>query len=253
MTTMPDDKQLPLDGQLDRALDPDYAAISTLAVLGLASSVLGMLSFVALSLTVLPAIGLALGLLALRKIRRSEGILTGRGIAMAASVLGALVLVGSSGYHLQGWLSEHRVLEDLSNRSYEITDDILAGRYEKVYNMIPEEFRRRHGRGPEAFRAQVAPALTGAGSVLRRTLMSLEIVPTTDGAIVAPAKMRIELERRYVELQIAFMKSPAGTWDLVGAGAGETLESQFKFASEEPEPKEPPPSPPPPAAPAAKL
>ena len=253
MKAKPSQQPLPPDGQLDRALDPEYAAISTMAVLGLVAGVLGLLSFEMMPLVVLPALGLMMGLLALRKIKRSEGVLAGRGIAMAASVLGALVLTGSAGYHLQGWLSERRVLEDLSNRSYEITDDILAGRYEKVYNMIPEEFRRQRGRGPEAFRAQVAPALTGAGSVLRRTLMSLEIVATTDGAIVAPAKMRVELERRYVELQIAFMKSPAGTWDLVGAGAGETLESQFKFASEEPEPKEPPPSPPPPAAPAAKL
>jgi hypothetical protein len=253
MKTNPSRQRLPPDGQLDRALDPEYAAISTAAVLGLVSGVAGLLSFVVLPLVVLPAVGLALGLLAIRKIRRSEGILAGRGIAMAASVLGAFVLVGSTAYHAQGWLSERRVLEDLSNRSYDIMDDILAGRYAKVYNMIPEDFRRQQGRGPEEFRSHVEPVLAGAGSVLRRTLMSLEIIRTDDGAIVAPAKMRMELERRYLDFQFVFKQTPEGMWDLIGIGASETFESQVKFAPDEPEPKEPPKNPPPtPAAPPAK-
>jgi hypothetical protein len=249
MKAKPSQPPLPPDSPLDRAMDSEYAAISTLAVLGLVFAVLGALSLVALPLMVLPALGLVLGLLAIRKIRRSEGILTGRGIALAASVLGALALAGSAAWHLQGWLSEQRAYEELSNLSYEITDDILAGRYEKVYNMIPEEFRRRQGRGPEDFRSHIAPLLADAGSVVRRTLMSLEIVTADDNAIVAPAKMRVELQRRYLEFQIVFKKSEAGAWELIGIGAGETMDSQFKFAKDDPEPpKSPPPASPAPAA-----
>ena len=252
MTTRPDDKPLPQDGQVDRALDPEYAAISTMAVLGLVAGVLGLLSFQMMPLIVLPALGLVMGLLALRKIKRSEGILTGRGIALGAAVLGGLVLAGAGGYHLQGWLSERRVLEDLSNRSYEITDDVLAGRYDKVYNMIPEDLRRRQGGSPAAFRAHVAPGFAGAGSILRRTLMSLKFASAEDGSLLASATMRVELERRYLDVQIVFRQSSAGTWDLIGVGVGETFESQIKFAPDEPEPKSPPKAPPPPAAPAAK-
>ena len=252
MTPMPDDQQLPPDGQLDRAMDPDYAAISTQAVLGLVFSLLGALAILIPPLVVLPLLGLVLGLVALRKIRRSEGVLAGRGIAVAASILGGLALVGSTSYHLHAWLSGRRVLEDLSNRSIEITDDLTAGRYDKVYNMLPEEFRRQQGRGPEEFRASVAPALKDAGSVVRRFLLSLEFVPMEDGTVLAPARVRVELERRYVEVKLIFMESPRGTWDLVGVGAGETMDSAFKFAPPEPQRQEPPEGPPPAPAPEAK-
>jgi hypothetical protein len=258
MKTAPNQQQLPPDGQLDRAMDPEYAAISTTAVLGLIFSALGVLAIIVPPMAALSALGLVLGFTALRKIRRSEGSLTGRGIALAAFAAGAIVLVGSTAYQLQTWLSQRRTLEGLSARSYEITDDVLAGRYEKVYNLIPEDFRRQQGAGPQDFRGSLAPALAGAGSVVRRTLMSLEIIRTDDGAIVAPARMFVELEQRYLELQIVFKESPGGGWDLIGVGAGETFESKAKFAPDEPEPKEPadglPPanSPPPPAAPAAK-
>ena len=248
MTTVPDDKQLPLNGQLDRAMDPEYAAISTMAVLGLASSLVGALAFMLPPLIVLPAMGLVLGVLALRKIRRSEGVLAGRSIALAACIVGALVLAGSTAYHLHSWLSERQVLDDLTNRSYAITDDILAGRHDRVYNAMPEEFRRQQGRGAEDFRAHIAPALAGAGSVVRRVLLSLEIVRLEDGTVVAPAKVHVELERRYLEFKIVFKESPAGTWDLAGVGVGETFESQTKFAPTEPEVTPPPENP----APAAK-
>jgi hypothetical protein len=247
MTTPPNNQQLPLDGQLDRAMDPEYAAISTMAVLGLASSLVGALAFMLPPLIVLPAMGLVMGVLALRKIRRSEGILAGRSIALAACMVGALVLAGSTAYHLHNWLSERQVLNDLTNRSYAITDDILAGRYDRVYNAMPEEFRQE-GRGAEDFRAHIAPALAGAGSVVRRVLLSLEVVRLEDGTVVAPAKVHVELERRYLEFKMVFKKSPAGTWDLAGVGVGETFESQAKFAPEEPEVTPPPENP----APAAK-
>jgi len=245
MTTMPDDKQLPPDGRLDRATDPEYAAISSLAVLGMAFSLLGVLAVLRPEFIVLPAMGLVLGLAAVRKIRRSEGVLAGRGIAVGASLLGGLVLVGAASYHLHAWLSESRVYEDLSSRSLEITDDLLAGRYEKVYNMLPEEFRRQEGRGPEELRAHIAPALKDAGSVVRRSLMSLQIVRLEDGTVFAPAKVHVELERRYVEFKIVFMESPSGTWNFVGVGAGETWESQVKFQPPEPEGPSPPEKPPP--------
>ena len=239
MTPMPDDQQLPPDDQLDRAMDPEYAAISTTAVLGLAFSLLGALAVLIPPLVVLPVLGLVLGLVAFRKIRRSEGVLAGRGIALTASILGGLALVGSTSYHLHAYLGEQRVLEDLSNRSIEITDDLVAGRYDKVYNMVPEEFRRQQGGGLDGFRARIAPALAGAGSVVQRFLLSLEIVTTEDGMVLAPARVRVELEQRYLEFKLVFRESPTGMWELLGVGAGETLDSQIKFVPPEPEPKEP--------------
>ena len=101
------------------------------------------------------------------------------------------------------------------------------------------------GGGLDGFRARIAPALAGAGSVVQRFLLSLEIVTTEDSMVLAPARVRVELERRYLEFKLVFRESPTGTWELLGVGAGETLDSQIKFAPPESESKEPPESPPP--------
>jgi hypothetical protein len=244
MTKNPDPAGIVRDGGLDRATDPEYAAISTKAVLALVLSLVGAGAFLAAPVLVLAMMGLVLGLAALRQIRRSEGVLAGRGIALGAVAAGAAILAAATAYHGSAWLEKHRMFSDLESRSYEIADDIIADRYAEVYAMMPEKFRLQAGAGPEAFRARMAPLLGGAGSVLRRSLVSLQVLQTEGGQTLAPAEMRVELERRYLQFTIWFQQRPDGQWELVGVAGAETFASLGKFGS--PEPDEVPEAPPPP-------
>ena len=238
MTSKPHNAEVARDGGLDRATDPEYAAVSTKAVLALVLSLAGAGAFLAAPMLVLAMMGLVLGLAALRQIRRSEGVLAGRGIARGAVAAGAAILVAATAYHASAWLAERRMLSDLESRSYEIIDDLIADRYAEVYAMMPEKFRGQAGTGPEPFRARMAPLLKGAGSVLRRSLVSLQVLQTEDGQTLAPAQMRVELERRRLDFTVWFIQSADGRWELAGVGGAEAFDSLG--TSESPAPDEAP-------------
>ena len=72
-----------------RALQPAYAKTSGMAIASLALGVFWMWGLGSV-------IALCLGLMARREITRSEGRLTGRGLATAGIVLGALGLLGAA-------------------------------------------------------------------------------------------------------------------------------------------------------------
>jgi len=83
-----------------------YRALSKSAVLCL---ILGWLSLSALMspvLLVLPAVGILVGLLALRQLRRYPAELSGRPAAMVGLVLSVLVLVGGGGMHAVVYATE---------------------------------------------------------------------------------------------------------------------------------------------------
>jgi hypothetical protein len=226
-----------LDGKLDRAIDAEYAAISTPAVLGLILSIAGASAILVVPLIALPVLGLILGIVADRKIRRSQGVLTGRPIAIAAIAIGAILTVAAGARHASDWLHEREVLTGLETRAYAVVDDCLAERYQKVYETMPEEFRKLQAAGPNQFRARLAPLLRNGGAVVNRSLMSLQIARNPDGTVIAPAEMRVELERRYLDMTIWFKQTPDGNWDLVGVAGQETFDSLSKF----PAPAAPPP------------
>ena len=219
----------PADGELDRAIDPEYAAVSTRAVLGLLASLAGITGFLAMPLTLLAVLGFFLGLLGLRQIRRSEGVVVGRGIAMAAALLGAAVTLSITSYHGYYWLRDRAIYAEVTVQANAVTDEILAGHYEKVFMMMPEYFRRQQASGPEEFRKTIAPLFENAGKVVSRRLLSLHVVSTADAGLAVPAEVHIEFERRFVVLTIVFAKNPEGQWVVVGVGGAETYESMAKF------------------------
>jgi hypothetical protein len=247
-----DNAQL-LDGQLDRAIDPEYAAVSTMAVVSLLFSLLGIVAFwapslgeawlVTIALLALPLLGFLLGVAAVRKIRRSEGVLSGLGLAVAGILVGGAVTIAAAALHIQAWQGEKSLYEDLRARSYGVVDDILADRYEKVYQMMPSEFRRQQAPGPEAFRAQVTPFLQGAGKLVRWSLLSLPPpMPIQEGGQAVKATIHVELERRYLDMMLLwYRKTAEEPWQLAGIGGQETFESMGKFGDREalPAPKEP--------------
>lgn len=226
--------ELPQDGELDRATDPEYAAISTSAVIGLVLAVVGLAAFRSEPLTVVPAAGLALSLLALRKIRLSAGVLTGRRIALVGAVLGGMITAVAGGQHAMARYEQHVTFATLESRANAVLDDMMAGRYQPVYDQMPEDFRKRQAAGADQFRTRFAPLFEGAGKLLERRLDSLQMLPMEKGGVVAPAEIRLTFENRILGMTVWFMSTPAGTWDLVGIGAEETLESQMKHPEQKP-------------------
>jgi hypothetical protein len=229
VTANPEKPGTLLDGQLDRAIDPEYAAISTMAVVALGTSIAGAAAFLGAPLVAVPLLGLVIGLAALRKIRRSQGVLAGRGVALAAVLVGGAVAAGAAAYHVQAYLRTQAMLQSLETRAYAVVDDLAAGQYQKVYEMMPEQFRRRQGAGVDAFRGRMEPSFKGAGPLVRRTLLSLQVIQSEDGTVVAPALMRMEFERRYLDMSVYFLEAAPGRWDIVGVAAEETFDSQAKF------------------------
>jgi len=251
--------------QLDRATDPEYAAVSSAAAVGLVIAVLGVWPLLLISnnwveppssvpdlgvslaiFAAAPLAGLVIGLLAYRQIRRSHGVLTGRRLALAGVAVGAALSLLWSGWLVYKWKENDRILRELEAAAYRITDDLIRGRYDDVYQRLPEEFRRRQPGGSRLFRARMAQLFEDAGAVTGRRLMSLRLVPTEQGAYVAPAEMRVDLERRILQITLTLGLETEGKWELVGFGGGPTFESMTKFdaPNDKPEAEERPPSPP---------
>ena len=237
----------PDKSQLDRGTDPEYAAVSSMAVIGLVVAVLGVWPLLLISkhwvepptslpdlvvMTVIfaaaPLVGLVLSLTALRQIRRSYGVVTGRRIALAGLATGALLAAVWAGWLTVEWRRNERTLRDLEKTAYAVMDNLLAGRYEQVYEQIPEEYRRRQPAGYRQFRDYMAELFEGAGALVERRLLSLRIIKTERGTYIAPAEMRVDLERWNLQVSMTFSRTPAGKWELVGIQGRPTLESMMK-------------------------
>jgi len=237
----------PDKSQLDRGTDPEYAAVSSMAVIGLVVAVLGVWPLLLISkhwvepptslpdLVVMtaifaaaPLVGLVLSLTALRQIRRSCGVVTGKRIALAGLAAGVLLVVAWAGWLTSQWQRNEQTLRDLEKTAYAVMDNLLAGRYEQVYERIPEEYRRRQPAGYRRFRAQMEGLFEGAGAPVQRRLLSLRIVQTEYGTLIAPAEIRVDLERRILQVSIMLGRNTAGRWELVGIQGGPTFESMMK-------------------------
>ena len=215
------------DDRFDRATDPEYAAVCPTAVVALIVGVLGGTAFLVAPLVAVPVVAIVLGLAARRKIRQSQGVLVGRKLALAGIVLGIATSALGGGYHLRIYLGEQWTLEDLKAQAFEIIDDILADRYEKVFKRLPDDSLQRR-MGLERFRKTVSGLFEGAGNLIRRDLMSLQKLPTEQGGLAAPADLRVTLEHRILEVSLWFRQDEGGQWQFVGVGGQETFESIAK-------------------------
>ena len=252
--------------QLDRATDPEYAAVSSAAAIGLVIAVLGVWPLLLISndwveppssvpdlvvslviFAATPLVGLIIGLLAYRQIRRSHGVLTGTRLALAGVALGATLALVWSSWLVYKWRENDRILRKLETTAYRITDELIAGRYDDVYQKLPEERRKRQPGESRLFRSRMEQLFGGAGAVTDRRLISLRLVPTEQGTYVAPAEMRIDLERRILQFSLTLGLEPGGKWALVGFGGGPTFESMMKFDNPYDKPEESDGTPAPPA------
>ena len=245
--------ELPSDVRLDRATDPEYAAVSVRAVLGLILSGLGVSAFILpWPLVAAPVAGALLSAWGLAEVRRSEGVLTGRRLAMAGMVLGAALALLASAWHVTRAVLDNRRLQDLSRRAYTVTDDVVADRWDKVYERLAPRYQQMWGGSPDALRDRLQSVFEGAGPMRSRTLRALRFIEDEErGVVIAPAEMRVELERRILRVVVVFEQSPEGEWHLAGIVAEPTFESFVKYGEPGAAPDQPfapPPTPPPPGA-----
>ncbi|HET6441142.1 MAG TPA: DUF4190 domain-containing protein [Phycisphaerae bacterium] len=249
--------QTPKETQLDRATDPEYAAVSSAAAVSLVIAVLGIWPLLLISndwveppssvpdlvvslaiFAATPLVGLVIGLLAYRQIRRSHGVLTGTRLALAGVAVGAGLMLVWSGWLVYQWRQNDRILHELEATAYRIIDELIQGRYDDVYQRLPVERRKRQPGGSRLFRARMAQLFEGAGAVTDRRLMSLRLVPTEQGAYVAPAEMRVDLERRILQISLLLGLGPEEKWELVDLRGGPTFESMIKFDNPYDKPEE---------------
>jgi hypothetical protein len=223
--------KLPSDAELDRATDPEYAAISTMAIIALIVGGAGVfaLIFQAGPLVIIPVVALVLGVAALLKIRRSDGVLTGAKLAIIAIVLGGGLAIVSGGRLAVTWWTERQINADLKQRAMEIVDAMIAGEYGKVWNETPAGYRSQFGPGIKGLQDRFAPQFQGAGNMVSRELKSLTWRQSNEGAYIVRSEVYVEFERRYLDVEVWFRLMPDGKWHFDGVGASVTLESQVRF------------------------
>jgi hypothetical protein len=106
--------------------------------------------------------------------------------------------------------------------------------------MMPEDFRERQAASPTQFRTAMQRLFRGGGKTLGRRLSALRIVPTEQGALVAPAEMRVEMENRIIQIRILLGRSAEKRWELIAVTGAPTFESMMKFGDRDEEPLSPP-------------
>jgi len=212
------------DGDLDRATDREYAAVSVPAVFSVALAALGVVAFLAAVLVAVPALAAVLGLVALRRIRRSRGVLTGTRLASAGLALGLALTLAAGGYHGWQWYDEHRTLTSLQTRTHAIMDQIMDRRWAEVWDQVPTDSNQQP-LGLDRFRRGMTALFAGAGEAGDRELRALQILPTERGELVAVAEVRVRFENRTLDFNVWFQPDDAGRWRFMGVGARETFAS----------------------------
>jgi len=222
------------DAELDRATDPEYAAVSVTAVLGVILAVLSVVAFLVWPLVVVPVLAVGVSLLARQRIRRSHGVLTGRRLALGGLALGLGMLVASGGYHGWRWLDERRSLGMLNVWANALMDQVLAKRYKDVFDQMPPDTPQRK-QGFDFFRDRLNGLFADAGAVRGCRLRSLQLLKS-EGKAVALAEVDLSLEQRVLRFQLWFQPDAEGRWQFVGLGGRETLQSELNRGTPGPPP-----------------
>ncbi len=212
------------DADLDRAIDAEYAAVSTPAVLGAVCGTLGVTAFLAPPLVAVPVLAIALSLVALRRIRRSRGVLTGGRLALVGLLLGIGLTLGAGGYHAWSWYKTYPTLEPLRRRTHAIMDEITGRRWQEAFERITPQSPQRQA-GFDLFRDRLTGLFAGAGDPVQRDLRALQIFQVETGERVAMAQVWLHLEHRTLEFNLSFQADEEGNWQFVGVAGRETFES----------------------------
>jgi hypothetical protein len=222
------------DAHLDRAVEPEYAAVSVMAILALILTGVGALAMLpqqayvgipgvtyrAPILLVLPVASLLFALAARRKIVRSEGTLVGLRAATAAVALSALFVAGSVALH--GYLQhrQYSLNQAILTETQGYLDRLLNEDYESVYREIAANNPGivSEGLSPTAFGEMIGSLLKQGGDYYGRRLQNQGVTmpedTTEDGEIRGYVTHRFLFKRGAVDLNFIFAQRD-GRWKLM--------------------------------------
>jgi len=222
------------DAHLDRAVEPEYAAVSVMAILALILTGVGALAMLprqayvgipgvtyrAPILLVLPVASLLFALVARRKIVRSEGTLVGLRAATAAVTLSAVFVAGSVALH--GYLQhrQYSLNQALLTETQGYLDRLLNGDYESVYREMAANNPGivSEGLSPTVFGEMVGSRLKGGGDYYGRRLQNQGVTVPDDaadgGEIRGYVTHRFLFKRGAVDLNFIFAEQD-GRWKLM--------------------------------------
>jgi hypothetical protein len=232
VSNKPANRKVLSDGQLDRAIDPEYAAVSPMAIVGLALACAGIGAFFVPPLAALPLLGFVVSLAAWRHIRRSQGVLAGRSLAQVGMVLGAALTVTSVAFHFEVYREQRQVYDLVGEKANDAVRSVLGRNYEKVYTSMPEEFRKRQAPTVQAFGGAFDTLMKDAGALKTQTLTALTPVMTKEKILIQKVLVRVDFEKRSFEFQLWYMPDATRQWGLIGVGCAETFDSQVKNQGE---------------------
>ena len=240
MSKKPDNQEVLAGGAVDRATDPEYAAVSPLAIMGLVFALTGIAAFFVAPLVAVPLLGFAVSLAAWRRIRRSEGVVTGQSLAQVGIALGAALALASAAYHLETFREQRQSLHLVEAKANEAVQAIIDKDYQKVYLSMPEDFRARQAGTEKDFAAALEAWFKDAGAFKEQNLLALTQVPTKEKRLIQKAQVRVDLQKRSLEFLLWYLQDQTGEWRLVGVACGESFDSQVRSANEQAPPPPPP-------------
>jgi len=159
-------KGAPDEAHLDRAVEPEYAAVSIAAIAALVLAVVGLVAFKPSQpplplasrgwfqlpiLLLIPVAAVAVALGSLRSIRRSEGTKAGQPLALAALVLALATAAGSTGFHAVRQYREHERMQSLVAASSYWLDLLLREHYRTVFDELVRSHPLDNGEAEKIF------------------------------------------------------------------------------------------------------
>jgi len=197
----------------------EYVAISVSAVFSLLLGFASLLAIMESALIVIPILALALSIVALRQINRSNGTQTGRGVARAgmflAIAIGSFVMSGSTIEEIER-RGDSQAIEKLCEK---FGDDVSQRDFDGAYALFSERFHSRTGRdvfiktlkGLQDELALAAKRKQGYGEIKSASDNGLVhfFVDTDSGAVTAQSMMLLNFTISPVpdSRVIAFRKS----------------------------------------------
>lgn len=225
----------PDEAHLDRAVEPEYAAISGWAVFSLILAAIGALSLLPAAyqpylplplvryrlpiLIIIPLAAAVLALGAMRTIRRSGGTRVGLQPARIALVLSLLFIAGSLCYHGLHQRSELLLQDQLQATSADDLQCLLTGRFDELIDRLTANGGNLPRSRPQWI-AQTQFLLNNGGDYYGRKLQVLDMQPVE----VAPeqtqlggrAIYRLSFKDWNLDLRLQYVRAN-DQWKLVAA------------------------------------
>ena len=218
-----------LEPKLDRAIDEEYSAVSSSALLAVVLAVLSppalgiswLLSFEIWLFNLVPLAALVLALIGLRSIKHSGGTVSGRRMALAGLAVGALFFAGGIVLHANHYLKQRALRAEVLELVFAQCDHLQAGNPGQVHDRLNESFRQQWPR--KDFVEYNSRLMESTGPVQRRQVMSVKFFVTSNGTLNAKVFVRLKGKASSVNVESWFARSGPGRWRREAFKAGPSM------------------------------